>query len=76
MAGVCTGLKCQVCGKRLEGEAAAKEEERISKESMWNFMNMHLEHLPKYRDGDFVQKVFWGMRRLNKRRSDGSGGKV
>ena len=66
-AGVCTGLKCQVCGKRLEGEAAAKEEERISKESMWNFMNMHLEHLPKYRDGDFVQKVFLGMRRLNKK---------
>ncbi len=65
-AGVCTGLKCQVCGKRLEGEAAAKEEKRISKESLWNFMNMHLGHLPKYRVGDFLQKVFLEMRRLNK----------
>ena len=64
--GGCTGIKCQVCGKRLEGAAAAKEEKRISKESMLNFMNMHLEHLPKYRDGDFVQKVFLGMPRLNK----------
>ena len=65
--GVCTGIKCQVCERRIEGEGATTEKARISRESMLNFMNMSLGHLPKYRDGEFAQKVFLGVPRLSEK---------
>ena len=53
-----TGIKCRVCGKKLEGEDAMKEYKRISGKSLLNLMNMGLGHAPKYGDGVFVEKTF------------------
>ncbi|MDE0369578.1 MAG: hypothetical protein OXI84_05485 [bacterium] len=64
-AGTVTGIRCIVCDKLLEGTAAAAEGERISKESIFNALNMMLEHQPKYGDGPFAQKVFPTIDRLS-----------
>ena len=64
-AHIVTGIRCLVCGKLLEGSAAAAEEERISDESHLNAMNMRWGHQPKYGDGPFAQKVFPKVDRLS-----------
>ena len=63
--GAITGIRCLICGKLLEGSAAAAEERRTSKESDLNAMNMRWGHQPKYGDGPFVQKVFPRLDRLS-----------
>ena len=59
-----TGIKCRVCGTKLEGKDAADEEKRMEKEMTINLMNMmQFGHYPKYGEGLFVQKVFPYMER-------------
>ena len=60
-----TGIRCLICGKLVQGSAAAAEEERTSKESHINAMNMMWGHQPKYGDGPFAQKVFPKLDRLS-----------
>ncbi len=60
-----TGIKCLICGMRLEGTAAAAEESRTSKESDFNALNMMWGHQPRYGDGPFAQKVFPKLDRLS-----------
>ena len=52
-----TGLKCRVCGTKLEGEASTDEYERLSREATTNCMNLAFGLTPKYEDGVFVQRV-------------------
>ena len=59
-----TGIKCQVCGTKLEGKDAANEEKRMEKEANINLMNMmQFGRYPEYGDGLFVRKVFPYMER-------------
>ena len=54
-----TGIKCRVCGMKLEGKDAAKEEERMTSEANINLLNMmHWGRCPKYEDGLFARKIF------------------
>ena len=57
-AHVFTGIKCRVCGEKLEGKDAEQEEKRISQEGSFNALNMHWGNKPKYGNGMFVNKVF------------------
>ena len=60
-----TGIKCLVCGRSIEGQPAADEEERISKESFANAVNADWGLNAKYGDGTFAQKVFPELERLS-----------
>lgn len=52
-------IRCRVCGLLLEGDDAAEEYERMSKQSNWNTFNMALGLASKYHDeATFVQKIF------------------
>ena len=55
-----TGIKCRVCGTKLEGKDAANEEKRMEKEAIINLVNMTQfgRLYPEYGDGLFVWKVF------------------
>ena len=63
--GAVTGIRCVVCGKLLEGNAAAAEAQRISEESFFNALNMMAGRQPEYGDGLFAQKVFPKVDRLS-----------
>ena len=58
-----TGIKCRVCGTKLEGKDVAEAEQRMSNEALINLLNIRLGRYPKYGDGLFVQKVFPYMER-------------
>lgn len=61
-----TGMRCLDCGRALEGQAAADEEDRISKESFLNAVNSDWGIQAKYSDGSFARKVFPEIDRLSK----------
>ena len=45
-----TGIKCRVCGEKLEGEAARKEHSRMFNEYAANLGNVTSGRLPRYAD--------------------------
>ena len=54
-----TGIKCRVCGEKLEGEAASEEYSRMFNEHGANLENVSAGRLPRYADnGIFVFKTF------------------
>ena len=53
-----TGIKCRVCGEKLEGDAARDEHTRMQSEGATNMLNIEFGWLPRYADdATFVQKV-------------------
>ena len=61
-----TGIKCQVCGRRIEYNDAYQEDQRMSKEAIFNCLNVGLGGYPKYQDGLFLKKVFPHIDRLTR----------
>lgn len=53
-----TGIKCRVCGQKLEGKAVEAELERMWQEEMHNWINLEFGRNPNYGEGIFVWKVF------------------
>ncbi len=54
-----TGIKCRVCGEKLEGEAARDEDARMHFEHAANRENVSSGRLPRYADNaTFVLKTF------------------
>ena len=54
-----TGIKCRVCGEKLEGEAAREEHARMFNEHAANLGNVTSGRLPHYADdATFVLKTF------------------
>lgn len=54
-----TGIKCRVCGEKLEGEAARDEDARMRIEHDANRENVSSGRLPRYaEDATFVLKTF------------------
>ena len=54
-----TGIKCRVCGEKLEGEAARDEYSRMHNEHAANLGNVTSGRLPHYADdATFVLKTF------------------
>ena len=54
-----TGIKCRVCGEKLEGEAAREEHSRMHNEHAANLGNVSSGRLPRYADSaTFVLKTF------------------
>ena len=54
-----TGIKCRVCGEKLEGEAARDEHSRMHNEHAANRTNVSSGRLPRYADdATFVLKTF------------------
>ena len=54
-----TGIKCRVCGEKLEGEAAREEHARMFNEHAANLGNVTSGRLPRYADdATFVLKTF------------------
>ena len=54
-----TGIKCRVCGEKLEGEAARDENSRMHNEHAANLGNVTSGRLPRYaEDATFVLKTF------------------
>ena len=54
-----TGIKCRVCGEKLEGEAARDEHARMHNEHAANRENVSSGRLPRYaNDATFVLKTF------------------
>lgn len=54
-----TGIKCRVCGEKLEGEAARDEDARMHNEHAANRENVSSGRLPRYADNaTFVLKTF------------------
>ena len=54
-----TGIKCRVCGEKLEGDAAREEHSRMFNEHAANHENVSAERLPRYADdATFVLKTF------------------
>lgn len=53
-----TGIKCRVCAKKLEGDAARQEHARMQNEQAHNTFNMLFGRLPRYAaDATFVIKT-------------------
>ena len=77
-----TGIKCRVCGTKVEGQDAKEEHERMSSKRITNLWNMELGRDPEYGDGRFfVEKLFPSIERqtdkeirtrINKRRAEGN----
>ena len=60
-----TGIKCRVCGKKLEGEAARDEHSRMFNEHGANLDNVSAGRLPHYADDAiFVLKTFPSRERM------------
>ena len=56
---VLTGIRCRVCGARVQGRDAEAEGQQMSHEGTFNMLNMGLGHFPRYKeDSKFVFKVF------------------
>lgn len=53
-----TGIRCRVCGIRLEGKKAQDEYDRMMKEEAINLMNVGFGQKVIYSDGTFVLKIF------------------
>ena len=54
-----TGIKCRVCGEKLEGNAAREEHSRMFNEHGANLENVSAGRLPRYADDSiFVLKTF------------------
>lgn len=54
-----TGIKCRVCGEKLEGEAARDEDVRMQNEHAANLENVSSARLPRYAENaTFVLKTF------------------
>ena len=52
------GIKCRVCGEKLEGELARDEDKRMQEERSTNLFKMSFGSLPRYaEDATFLQKI-------------------
>ena len=61
-----TGIRCRVCGIKIEGKKAQDEFKRMQERTILNLMNMEFGRAPEYRDAKFIQKIFPEMDSLPK----------
>ena len=57
-SGSWTGIRCRVCGIKIEGDKAQDEFKKMQHRTALNLMNMKFRRAPDYGDAMFAQKIF------------------